>query len=244
MTEREIKKIKQKVSMLIWYHTIDLGHGIVTPGIYDHRRYLEFYGIPDDLSGKSALDIGTASGFFSFEMEKKGAKVTATDLANWMDHDFGALYKPDRPLDVLQGYLQKPFELAKEVLNSGVKKKKINIYDVSPDTLGTFDLVFCSSLLLHLTDPIRALQNIRSVTREMAIIATGIRRDENKEPLASFSGHKEGAVWWLPNRPCLESMIQSTGFKRWEWFSEFRLDYSDGRAGTHHGVIHAYNKKT
>lgn len=241
MNEREIKALKDEVSQLIWYHTIDLGHGIVTPGIYDHRQYLDFYGIPDDLSGKSSLDIGTASGFFSFEMEKRGAKGTATELPNWMDHDFGALYKPDRPLDVLENYLQKPFELAAKVLNSRLKKRQINIYDISPQVLGTFDLVFCSSVLLHLTDPLKALHNIQRVTKEMAIVATGIFLDEKEEPRAQFSGHKGGATWWLPNRACLEAMIQSAGFKHWEWFSEFRLDYSDGKPGTMHGVVRAMN---
>jgi len=241
MNEREIKALKDEVSQLIWYHTIDLGHGIVTPGIYDHRQYLDSYGIPDDLSGKSSLDIGTASGFFSFEMEKRGAKGTATDLPNWMDHDFGAVYKPDRPMDVLENYLHKPFELAAKVLNSRVKKRQINIYDISPQALGTFDLVFCSSVLLHLTDPIKALHNIQSVTKEMAIVATGIFLDEKEEPRAQFSGHKGGAAWWLPNRACLEAMIQSAGFKHWEWFSEFRLDYSDGKPGTMHGIVRAMN---
>ena len=231
MNEREIKTLKDEVSKLIWYHTIDLGHGIVTPGIYDHRRYLEFYGIPD---------IGAASGFFSFEMEKRGAEGTAMDLPKWMDHDFGALYLPDRPLDDLENYLHKPFELAAKILGSRLKKRHINIYDISPQTVGMFDLVFCSSVLLHLTDPIKALHNIQRVTKEMAIIATGILLDERSEPLAQFSGHKGGAAWWLPNKAGL-AMIQSTGFKRWEWFSEFRLDYSDGKPGTMHGVVRAMN---
>jgi len=241
MKKSEIKEIKYKISQLIWYHTLDLGHGIVTPGIYDLNPYLEFYGIPKDLSGKSALDIGAASGFFSFELERRGAKVTATDLPQWLDHDFGAVYKPDRPLDVLQSYLHDPFELAKKVLNSRVKKENINVYDISPERLGTFDLVFCSSVLLHLRDPIKALQNIQSVTREKAIIATGIFEGYTEEPAAQFSGHKDGATWWLPNRPCLEAMIKSVGFKRWEWISEFQLDYRDGTPGTAHGVIHAFN---
>ena len=117
----------------------------------------------------------------------------------------------------------------------------MNIYDISLESLGAFDLVFCSSLLLHLTDPIRALDNIRSVTKEMAIIATGIHKDEGTEPVAVFAGHKGGAAWWLPNQTCLEAMVQSTGFKRWKWFSEYRLDYSDGTPGTNHGVIHAFS---
>jgi len=231
------------VESLTWYHTIDLGGGVVTPGIYDHRPYLEYYGLPEDLTGKKALDIGTASGFFAFEMEKRGAEVTATELRRWEDHDFGPLYVPDMPVEKLQEYLHKPFGLARRILGSKVKKKRISVYNLSPETVGVFDLVFCSSVLLHLRDPVKALWRIREVTRERAVIATGIHEDGGAEPRALFSGHKGGATWWLPNRACLEAMVESAGFKRWRWVSDFRLDYRDGTPGTWHGVIHAFPGK-
>jgi tRNA (mo5U34)-methyltransferase len=80
MDPSEVDEVKRLVKSLDWYHTIDLGQGIITPGSYDHRSYLQFYGLPEDLAGKTALDIGAGSGFFAFEMERRGAKVTATDL--------------------------------------------------------------------------------------------------------------------------------------------------------------------
>jgi tRNA (mo5U34)-methyltransferase len=224
----------------IWYHTLDLGEGLVTQGHYDLRAYLHHYGLPEDLSGKKALDIGAASGFFSFEMERRGASVLALDLPRWMDHDFGAPYEPDRPLGELERYLNAPFALAKRILRSKVRKKKLNIYDVSPKTVGRFDLVFCGSLLLHLTDPMKALWRIRSVTRDMAVVATAIRKDDNAEPLASFAGLGGGTTWWLPNRRCFEDMAASAGFKRWEIVSEFRLDFKDGRQGHHTCVLKAW----
>jgi tRNA (mo5U34)-methyltransferase len=237
----DVEEIRQRVASLEWYHTIDLGHGIVTPGHYDHQPYLQFYGLPEDLSGKTVLDVGAASGFFSFEMERRGAQVTATDLPAWMDHDFGPAYQPDKTSDEGHRYLYEPFELARSVLGSNVKRREITIYDLSPETVGTFDLVFCSSLLLHLTDPIRALWRIQSVAKKAAIIATVIHQNESCEPLALFAGHHRGDAWWLPNRACLEGMVQSAGFKGWEWVSEFRLDYRDGRPGPYHGVIRAWN---
>ncbi|MBD3414367.1 MAG: methyltransferase domain-containing protein [Candidatus Aminicenantes bacterium] len=233
-------KLSNKIKSLIWYHTIDLGEGNRTPGIYDHRPYLRFYGIPDDLSGKKVLDVGTASGFFAFEMEKRGAAVTATELKKWQDHDFGPLYVPDKPLKVLQSYLHKPFDLAKRILHSKVKKRKINIYRLSPKTVGVFDITFCSSVLLHVRDPVKALWRIRTVTKEMAIIATGIHSDKEPKPLASFLGNQSGDTWWLPNKACMEAMVESAGFKKWHWHSEFRLDYRDGSEGVPHGVIHAF----
>ena len=234
-----IKK-SNKIKSLIWYHTLDLGNGNLTPGIYDHRRYLRFYGIPDDLSGKKVLDVGTASGFFAFEMEKRGAEVTATELKKWQDHDFGPLYVPDKPIKALQSYLHEPFDLAKRIFRSKVKKKKINVYQLSPKSIGIFDITFCSSVLLHLRDPVKALWRIRTVTKEMAVIATGIHQGSEREPMAFFMGNRGGDTWWLPNKACLEAMVEGAGFKRWEWYSEFQLDYGDGSQGMLHGVIHAF----
>ncbi len=192
MDTDEIQEMERQVAALEWYHTIDLGNGIVTPGHYDHRPYLQYYGLPDDLTGKTALDIGTASGFFALEMERRGAVVIATDLPEWMSHDFGPVYQPDKTPEEGRLYLHEPFALARSVLGSKVEKRELNIYDLSPKTIGTFDLVFCGSLLLHLTDPVRALWRIRGVTRGLAIIATAICPLPTSEPLALFMGHHRG----------------------------------------------------
>ena len=117
----------------------------------------------------------------------------------------------------------------------------MSIYDLSPETVGRFDLVFCGSLLLHLSDPARALWQLQSVTRGQAIIATVIDPSPDPEPRALFVGHGRGDVWWYPNRACLEALVEAAGFAGWQWVSTFRLDYADGRAGQPHGVIRAWN---
>ncbi len=237
-----LEQIRNKVQSLSWYHTIDLGNGIVTPGYYDHRPYLPYYGLPQNLSGKMVLDIGVASGFFSFEMERRGARVIATDLPEWMMHDFGPLYRPDQTSEQAQRYLREPFQLAKQVLGSQVEKREINIYDISPQTVGTFDLVFCGSLLLHLTDPLKALFRVQSVAKGSTVIATVIHPSDDSQPMALFMGHHRGDVWWLPNRAGLEAMVQSAGFRGWKWVSQFQLNHHDGTPGPHHGVIRAWNE--
>ncbi|MCX7973229.1 MAG: hypothetical protein N3B16_01835 [Candidatus Aminicenantes bacterium] len=239
MTQFAIEKLEEQINKFIWYHTIDLGNGLITPGLYDHRPYLKFYGFPEDLKGKRVLDIGTLNGFFAFEFERRGAKVVATELPDWLDHDFGPDYKIDRPLEVLKSYLHESFELAKKILNSKVEKILTNIYEISPEKLGYFDLVFCGSLLLHLTDPIKALWNIKKITQEIAIIATAIQPEEDPIPQALYIGHSSADTWWLPNKACLIEMIKSAGFSRVEWFSKFRLDYRNGQPGWFHGVVHA-----
>ena len=233
-------QIKQQMAALSWYHTIDLGQGLVTPGHYDHRPFLPWYGLPRSLAGKTALDVGPASGFFSFEMEQRGATVTAIDLPSWESHDFGPRYTPDMDAAAAEHYLHSPFLFAKQVLHSKAERRELNVYDLSPQSLGSFDFVFCGSVLLHLSDPIRALWRIASVTREVAIIATVIRNAPDSEPLAAFVGHQRGDCWWYPNRLALEMMVQAAGFQGWEWFSDFALDYGDGSPGPYHGVVRAW----
>lgn len=228
------------VQSLEWYHTIDLGNGLATPGHYDHRPFLSYYNLPEDLHGKTLIDIGAASGFFTFEFERRGARVTATDLPAWFDHDFGPNYRPDKTSESGASYLHSPFELARQALGSRASRKLINIYEISPETVGTFDLSFCGSVLLHLTDPLKALWNIASVTREKAIIATVIEPREPARPTATLVGHERGDVWWIPTRACFELMAVTAGFVGIEWVSEFNLDYRDGSPGPYHGVLHAY----
>lgn len=237
---RQLDDIQQQLNTVPWYHTIDLGNGITTPGAYDHRPYLDQYGIPSDLTGKRVLDIGAASGFFSFEMERYGAEVTAVDLPRWYDHDFGPNYQPDQKTEDAEVYLREPFEIAHRILGSKVQKKFMNIYDLSPSSVGEYDLTFCGSLLIHLTDPVKALWNIASVTRQKAIIATPILQDDADRPLALMVGHHRGDGWWIPTRSCLELMAVAAGFTGIEWYSEFRLDFRDGSPGPYHGVLHAY----
>jgi tRNA (mo5U34)-methyltransferase len=234
------------VAALDWYHTIDLGDGLVTPGAYDHRPCLTRYRLPDDLRGQRALDVGAASGFFSFELERRGAQVVATDLPAWFEHDFGPTYQPDQDSDSGQRYLHEPFEVARRALGSRVVKRELNIYDLTPETLGEFDLVFCGSLLIHLTDPIRALWRLADVTRPdgQAIIATVIAHAHADEPLALLTGQNHGDTWWAPTRAALELLVALAGFEAIEWVSDFALDLRDGSPGPYHGVVHAWRSLT
>ena len=243
MTSEDAGDLVARMNELEWYHTVELAQGVFTPGRYDHRAYLRHYPLREDLAGQRALDVGAASGFFSFELERRGAQVTALDLPSWMDHDFGPLYEADRPLAEAERYLREPLAFAKEARGSSVETLYASVYDLDPEVHGTFDLVFCGSMLLHVTDPMRALWRIRDVTGGEAIIATGISRDRRKKPLAEFHGAHDGTIWWLPNRTCLDRMLEAAGFADWEWVSTFRLDPVDGTKGIEHGVVRAWNDR-
>ena len=156
-----------------WYHSIavtrDDGTAMVTPGEYDHRPYLSKYGFPASLAGKSVMDVGAADGFFSFEFERRGAaSVVAVDIPAYPDvpfHEVAAFGE-----GVTRGVSR--FDLARSMLRSAVEHRDVSVYDLTPEAHGTYDLVFCGSLLLHLTDPLRAVQGLRQVAGDRLIIAT------------------------------------------------------------------------
>lgn len=246
ITPEQILEVKQEIQKYQWYHTIDLGHGLVTPGQYDHRPLLKHYGLPTDLTGKTVLDIGPAHGFFAFEFENRGAmRVVTIELPHWSAHDGSPAVKASFERDQVdtknKDYLHNALEFAIKVRNSKVERMFCNIYDVNSTTTGTFDIVFCGSLLIHLTDPLRALYAIRSVTREYAIIVTPIDPDRfGRKPRAIFHGTLNGQAFWAPNILCLERWALAAGFNRVERTSTFRLKSRDGQFDIPHGTVKAF----
>jgi len=233
------------VARQLWYHTIELAPGVVTPGRYDLRSLLPLYALPDDLRGKSALDVGTGSGFFAFEFEARGAsRVVATELPDWHAIDKGS-GEGGRATDWTPGewrrYLDEPFALARAARGSQVELVRTGVYELTPEKVGgTFDVVLCASVLVHVSDPVRALAALRSVTHGVTIIATSIDPDPSPIPRAHFLGGPGALAWWAPNRACLELLIATAGYRRAEWFSSFELTSVDGVFRSPHAVVVAH----
>ena len=210
--------VSQRAQELNWYHTLDLGDGVVTKGYVDTRSCADSVLLPASLAGKRCLDVGTQNGFWAFELERRGAaSVTAIDLAKAIDADWPPRTLLDPDSDELRDDRQPSrmaFELAKEALGSNVEWKGINVYDLDPDTMGTFDFVFMGSLLLHLRDPVRALDRIRRVCTGEAVFFDTITFLESvtfrKTPRARLHGNR--VWWWTPNKSGLHQMITSAGW--------------------------------
>jgi len=240
------KDIRHEIQKYRWYHTIDLGNGLITPGEYDHRSVLKYYGIPEDLSGKTVLDVGPAHGFFSFEFEKRNAqRVVAVELPRWSDHDgspeLKKTFREGHTDDTSGDYLHGALEFAIRVKRSKVERMFYNIYQVSPDTVGVSDIVFCGDLLIHLSDPLRALYALRSVTGECAIISTPLDIFSfNLRPRARFHGTLLGQSFWEPNMKCLVQWAMAAGFSRIEKVSTFKLTNKIQKAKSFHGTIKAF----
>jgi len=194
-------ELRAEVSKIWWYHTIPLGHGIVTPGVDDPGERLHKLGIPDDLRGKTVLDVGAWDGFFSFEAERRGAaRVVATDSHAWRDVG------------------KQGFELARRVLKSRVEDRDLDVLDLSPETVGIFDLVLFLGVLYHMKDPLAGLERVASVTGERMILATALDLVGLKRPAAAFYPGREfnddPTNWWGPNPAAVVGMLRTVGFTR------------------------------
>jgi tRNA (mo5U34)-methyltransferase len=225
----------QRVAETNWYHTIDLGHGIVSSGMVDLRPIAGLVGLPDDLTGKRVLDVGTCDGFWAFEMERRGAsEVVALDIDSYDDYDVPRIRRlalrehGDAELGKIG--LQpvgEPFRLAREIIGSRVKREVVNVYDLSPEKVGTFDLVFCGYLLVHLRDAATALENIFSVTKDLAIVVEPIAPDLEgfMRPLSSFVRTFSLGIWWEHNSITWKRMMAMAGFDPIEEVSRSELAF-------------------
>jgi tRNA (mo5U34)-methyltransferase len=229
----EAQALLDRVNAIEWYHTIELPHGITTPGFVDHRDQLHLYGLPDDMRGLRALDVATYDGFWAFEMERRGAEVTAIDIGSWAEFDIPLpLMAQARAAGAAEQITGNGFRLAHELLGSRVRREVLSVYHLAPERFGTFDVVFLSDLLLHLRDPQKALENICSVLRPggFAIIADvyNPRLEHLEGNVTEFAGFGT-YVWWLPSSATLKAMMREhrcrscaknaslSGMSRWRW---------------------------
>lgn len=196
-----------------WYHQIEIAPGLTTPGINDSQTTLAHLGIPERLDGKRVLDIGARDGFFSFECERRGAEVLAID------------YFPAE---------RTGFPIAKRLLESEVEYCQDNVYDLSTERYGEFDLVLFLGVLYHLRDPMLALDRIHDLCRDQVIVETHLideaflRSQGDFRSLASIhpelestcimqfypgdSLNNDSTNVWAPNSACLRAMLEESGF--------------------------------
>src|SRR5688572_26950390 len=197
MATTDAEAARARVAELDWWHTIEVAPGVVTPGGWDLRPTAERLPWPPSLAGMSCLDIGTMDGFWAFEMERRGAsRVVAVDIEDpeALDWPASLRHKIVKTLDETKG---DRFRLVHERLGSSVDRQLRSVYEVGPD-LGEFDLVYCGDLLVHIKDPITAVERMRAVCRGSAIVVTPtikLRGRNSKRALAELDGIDE-FQWW------------------------------------------------
>jgi tRNA (mo5U34)-methyltransferase len=204
-----------------WFHNIDLGHGVWTApdhflGDYPAVKWRRFaHAIPDDLSGRSVLDIGCNGGFYAMEMKRRGAdRVLAVDF----DEDYLAQAR-----------------FAADLSGLDIEFRRLSVYDVAA-LRERFDLVLFMGVFYHLRHPLLALDLIHEhVARDLLVFQSMQRGSGAVEPVADDYDFVETdhfdrpgypkmhfieknyahdpTNWWAPNRAGTEAMLRSAGFQ-------------------------------
>jgi tRNA (mo5U34)-methyltransferase len=203
-----------------WFHCIDLGDGLVTKSKsaigepVEHPR--PTWGkvkvcVPEDLSGKSVLDVGCNAGFYSIEMKRRGAeRVLGIDS---------------------QRDLVRQAMFVRRAIGLEIDYRRMSVYDLDPRELGQFDITLALGLIYHCKHLVLALEKLFLVTRDLLIIETAIYPPEKApesfvyaeggaeptlHPLAyieNLPDAKEAVFnWFLPGTAALSALLRNVGF--------------------------------
>jgi tRNA (mo5U34)-methyltransferase len=199
-TDANRRKLEE-LARLGWYHSIELPDGQVIPGfqtVANSRRRIGQFPVPPDLRGKRALDIGAWDGWFTFELERRGARVMAVDST---------------PVE--------RFRIARELLGSQAEYRIDDVCRLSPAKIGYFDIVMFLGVLYHLKHPVLALEKVCELSTDMVCVESFVTDDGSDlaaKPVMEFYETTElcGQFdnWVGPNTTCLLAMCRSAGFAR------------------------------
>jgi tRNA (mo5U34)-methyltransferase len=265
---QEAQRLRREVARVpFWWHSIDLGHGVITPGRKGNTggthaadfmlAELERLRLPS-VAGKSVLDIGAWDGYYSFETERRGAaRVVALDHYVWsMDWEWARNGPLEAPPDEKSEEEELPgkrgFDLAQRELGSTVEPVVADFMTMDLEPLGSFDVVLFLGVLYHLKDPLGALRRLAQVTAGVAVI---------ESDAAVFPGFEESALceffesrergndpgnWWAPNLRALTAMCRAAGFDRVEVVQGPPTAASHAPPGTaplrYRAVVHAWTR--
>ena len=204
-----------------FYHVMDLP-GVGTVGDHwDLRSTIDAYLGGFDFAGKKALDVGAASGFLTFEMEKRGAEVISFDIPDGGDWNYVPFAQPAfdagqlvKDLRSHVDRIKNAYWYAHRALGSRARAYYGNIYDI-PAALGPVDVAVFGMVLPHLRDPFQALASAARLSREWVIIVQqGTMGDD---PIMHFMPDPrtlaDPITWWFMSEGCVERMLQVLGFR-------------------------------
>jgi tRNA (mo5U34)-methyltransferase len=193
------RKNLEELARLGWYHSMELPDGRVIPGYQSLdvlRRRAAQFPIPAHLDGQRVLDIGAWDGWFTFEMERRGARVMAVDSTSF-----------------------ERFRVAHDLLASKAEYRIDDVCRLSPATIGYFDIVLFLGVLYHLKHPLLALERVCELSTDLVCVESFVSDDGSDPAAKPVMEFYEGAQlcgqfdnWVGPNVACLLAMCRSAGF--------------------------------
>jgi tRNA (mo5U34)-methyltransferase len=186
-----------------------LNEGKYTPGWKSEPVWDEF-NLNDYISGKSFIDVGASDGMYSFEAERYGApEVLAIDI--WEERaDANKFNNTEYAREVLS---KDTFDLVHKYVDSNVKSKYIDIMDLSPEAVGTYDVVFCNDVLNIVEEPYRAVKNLVSVADDRVVIAGTMGAQKYDSPAIELA-NEESKIKWFPNEAGYRKLLRDGGCDR------------------------------
>ena len=209
-----------------WFHCIDLGGGLLTktasavgePDEHPRPTWEKVRAcLPEEMAGRSVLDVGCNAGFYAVELKRRGA---------------GAVLGVDS-----QRNLVRQAVFVRDVLGLDIEYRRMSVYDLDPRELGQFDVTLALGLVYHCKHLVLALERLFAVTRELLVLETAIYPPEKSpgsfayevgglrpllHPLAYVEnpGEAKEAIynWFLPGVEALTALLKNVGFDEVEVF--------------------------
>ena len=204
-----------------WFHNLHLPDGTQTAPNHQLGDFPAFKWeqlgpcLPEDLTGWRALDIGCNAGFYSIELARRGADVTA--------------------IDVDERYLEQARWAVRQYdLEGSVTVEKRQVYDLAHRE-ETYDLVLFLGVFYHLRYPLLALDLVAQRTRRLLAFQSLSMPDRDEAPpghdravddrealrapgwprMAFIEDRFAGdpTNWWVPNATAIEAMLRSSGLR-------------------------------
>jgi len=208
-----------------FYHRMELPQAGEVGSSWEIRHCVDAYLGEVDFKGQRTLDVGAASGFLTFEMEKRGADVVSFDMP---DADSWNIVPNVRMQSTWEQFmegkrdshrqLQNAYWFAHQQLESHAKVYYGDVYNL-PAELGCFDVAFLGMILGHLRDPFQALYSASRLCEKQIVVTNQEIKDSRwrkKTGQAFFMPTLENEVndaWWALSNSCIEQMLGVLGFE-------------------------------
>ena len=219
----EVPWTKPALAECLWYHAMHFPDGEAVDAnlkIPHLAGYIGNYGI----SGKTVLDVGTASGYIAFHAKQAGAQVTALDAASTAEFrhvpfaDQGSFSDLRTSRQHWENHNLIPTKKSWWYAWHKFGSKARCVYCPHVDLYMTnerFDVVIAGAIVEHLSDPLFSIGAWAKVAKEAVIISFTPVVDSDDllmKPMTDLTNSLYNYAWWQLSRGLYAKLFDNLGF--------------------------------